>query len=80
MKPKYKNLYWILGFALVIIAAVVVYVVYPLNNQWLDKKAFDAQAATYYNEELTNLDSLQSDTVQNMVDGGQAPAAGRHAD
>lgn len=71
MKPKYKKLAWILGTALVVIAAVVVYVVYPLNNQWLDKKAFDAQAATYYNEELTDLDSAQNHTVQTLVDGNQ---------
>lgn len=71
MKPKYKKLAWILGTALVVIAAVVVYVVYPLNNQWLDKKAFDAQAATYYNEELTDLDSAQNQTVQTLLDGNQ---------
>lgn len=71
MKPKYTNIYWILGIAFVIIAAVIVYIIFPLNHQWLDRKAVAAQAATYYNPEVTTLDSLQADTAQSIVDGSE---------
>lgn len=55
--------------ALALIAAVVVYIIFPLHQEKINREAVAAEAATYYNEQFSNSDSITEMRARQIVEG-----------
>ena len=70
MKSRKKGWIWILLAALILVAAVVVYMAFPLHRNGMNRKAVAGQAATYYDALVGELtDSINAPEAQRAVEG-----------
>lgn len=70
MKNKKCTWIWILLGALVLVAAVVLYMVFPLHHDDINERAIAGQAASYYDALIgQDTDSLNAPEAQRAVEG-----------
>ncbi|MDE6098278.1 MAG: hypothetical protein K2G24_05265 [Muribaculaceae bacterium] len=70
MKPNSKHWIWILLGTVALVAAVIIYMVFPLHQNDINEKAVAAQAASYYDAVVgQETDSVNAQEAQRIVEG-----------
>ena len=72
MKNKRHNTHWvwILLGAILLLAAVVLYMIFPLHHADINERAVAGQAASYYNAVIgQESDSINAAEAQRTVEG-----------
>lgn len=69
MKRSGKHKLLIVLAIVALLAAVVVYIIFPLHQEKLNREAIAGEAATYYNDQFVVDDSSTIDSARQIAEG-----------
>lgn len=69
MKKSNKHTLLIVLGAVALLVAVVVYIIFPLHQERINRQAVAAEAASYYDDQFVEDDSSTIDSARQMAEG-----------